>query len=175
MYFLNNTWKPWNGCSGMGLAGCGLHWDGMILTCRSSFLLSWAAECGWKWEERMAEVAWGCAPSLQLLTQVPCCSRVSNGKSALAWAKLAYGCNSTLIFPWRFFMLGTWYSKREMLFEAITAIKEEQAGIPDLNSTSIARGMEVTWIAAGSWVLSLRSVQDLCFASWQGDSAIFPV
>ena len=62
-----------------------------------------------------------------------------------------------------------------MLFDAIIAMKQERAGIPDLNSKPTARQMKaVTWIAAGSPVLSLLSVQDLRFAPWLGDITMLP-
>jgi len=62
-----------------------------------------------------------------------------------------------------------------MLFDAITATKREQAGIPDLDSEPTARQMKaVTWIAAGSRVLSLLSVHDLRFAPWLGDITTLP-
>lgn len=62
-----------------------------------------------------------------------------------------------------------------MLFDAITAPKQERAGAPDLNSKPTARQMKaVTWIAAGSRVLSLLSVQDLRFAPWLRDGTTLP-
>lgn len=62
-----------------------------------------------------------------------------------------------------------------MLFDAIIAMKQERAGIPDLNSKLTARQMKaVIWIAAGSQVLSLLSVQDLRFALWLADITMLP-
>lgn len=62
-----------------------------------------------------------------------------------------------------------------MLFDAITAPELERAGAPDLNSKPTVRQMKaVTWMAAGSWVLPLLSVQNLGFAPWLDDITTTP-
>lgn len=60
-----------------------------------------------------------------------------------------------------------------MLFDAVTAMKQEKAGIPDLHSKPPARQMKaVTWVAAGSQGLSLLSVQDLGSAPGLDDTSL---
>lgn len=134
----------------------------------------------WKAGKEMGWVAWGNVPSLETLltAQVWCARGVSAEKLPLPQlflCALVYGSNSTLIFLWQFFMPGVWCSRREMLFDAITAPEPERAGTPDLNSKPTVRQMKaVTWIAAGSWVLPLLSVQDLGFAPWLDDITTNP-